>query len=289
MKVAILYTGELRTFKKTIILFVKNILDILDKQNCHVFATVQPTSYGKYVENIDEYISLFIDKMQNSLKSLEILDKNDGEWLKIKQQSIDILKSKGLSEGWINYLSNSGSMIEYYQMYKSYQKMVDYEKQNNTRFDFVIRFRTDTIWTKPLDLSWYNNLELSNISNISNMSSIFTDVENKHGKSFIIPNSQKFILTFRENVIYMCPRDIIDDISILGITYGIYKDFENNDYWFNAESQFRGILIKNNISYFDFMGVEEGKMMTDIEYNSQILDENFENTKKDLLFAIIRT
>lgn len=279
MKVAILYTGELRTFRKTLHLFKKNILD---KQDCYIFATVQMNES----QNIQEIVPLFIDTMQNSLKSLEFLDKNDKEWLKNKENSLDILKNRGVVGGWLNYLSNSGSMIEYYQLYKSYQKMCEYEKNNDIVFDFVIRFRTDTIWTKPLDLSWYNPEFLS--KSVEEMTSIFTNVENKYGNSFIFPESEKFVLTFRENVIYMCSRKIIDDISVLGVTYGQYQDFENNNYWFNAESQFRGILSKNKISWFDYRGENEEKMMVDMKYNSEILDENFENTKQDLLFAIIR-
>ena len=51
MKIAILYTGELRTIKKTIDYFINNILNFYD---CSVFASLQGSSYGQIL-NKNEY------------------------------------------------------------------------------------------------------------------------------------------------------------------------------------------------------------------------------------------
>ena len=48
-------------------------------------------------------------------------------------------------------------------------------------------------------------------------------------------------------------RELMDKIHILGITYGKYKQ-ENNNYWFNAESQLKQICIENKIDFFHRKG-----------------------------------
>ena len=45
-------------------------------------------------------------------------------------------------------------MIEYYQMYLAYQKIVDYEYRENFKYDYVIRIRCDVIITHPIYFDW---------------------------------------------------------------------------------------------------------------------------------------
>lgn len=291
MKIAVLYTGEFRTIKKTLHLFKKNILDS-NSGDYYVFATIQPNKDMTDISEINQYVVEVKKTMMNSLKTLEIFNKDDIYWINLKNQLLENIRNKGVPESWVQYLNNSGSMVEYYQMYKSYINMCQYEKQNGICFDLVVRFRTDTIWTKPFDLSWYTGIPNSH-DEVENMYKeclrcMTKNTKNTINQSFVFPNSIKFIITFRENVIYLCPREYFDEISILGLTYGHYKDDENNYYWFNAESQFRGILKENKISCYDYMSDQESKAMGDMQYNSEILDENCENTKENLLFAIIR-
>jgi hypothetical protein len=50
-----------------------------------------------------------------------------------------------LDERWKHYLRTSGSMIEYYQLYLAYQALEKYEIEHSMKYDFVLRFRTDTV------------------------------------------------------------------------------------------------------------------------------------------------
>ena len=53
-------------------------------------------------------------------------------------------------------MRNSGSMIEYYQMNLAYNCMNTYEQDNNIKYDYVIRFRTDTVLKDPINFNWMN-------------------------------------------------------------------------------------------------------------------------------------
>lgn len=61
-----------------------------------------------------------------------------------------------IADHWRVYIKNSGSMIEYYQLYLAYLKMCNYEGTNNFKYEYIIRSRTDTIFTKPVDFHWLN-------------------------------------------------------------------------------------------------------------------------------------
>ena len=57
-----------------------------------------------------------------------------------------------------------------------------------------------------------------------------------------------YAITFRKNIIYFIKRKLFTNISNLGVTYGSEHKMENNDYWFNAESQLEQIFIENDIT-----------------------------------------
>jgi hypothetical protein len=59
-----------------------------------------------------------------------------------------------ISDDWKYYLRNSGSMIEYYQMYLAFKNMEIYEKQHNITYDYILRIRTDTILKDKINFNY---------------------------------------------------------------------------------------------------------------------------------------
>lgn len=141
LSIAIIYTGELRTIEKTIHYFKKNILEANPLIQVHVFAILQ---------NIPKMEDWIRGHFGEHLKSLEWIDKADTTWKTIQKR---LLSNIHIHQEWKDYLENSGSMIEYYQLYLAYSNMVKYEYNNNTRYDFVMRIRPDIVINKPLDFS----------------------------------------------------------------------------------------------------------------------------------------
>ena len=74
-------------------------------------------------------------------------------------------------------------MIEYYQLYLSFNNLLTYENVNNIKYDYIIRLRTDVIYTKQLNFDFLNITnedilnKLQNISMITN-NIIFNSIEN---------------------------------------------------------------------------------------------------------------
>ena len=150
-KVAIIYTGETRTIETTIQHFKKNVLI---NNNYHVFAIVQS-------DNSDHHNHIIKETIGDNLKSLEWFDKNDPTWITLRENQ---LQKMSINDSWKHYLKNSGSMIEYYQMYLAYQAVEKYERENNIKYDFILRFRTDTILKDIIDFDTI--FEKTNIKNV---------------------------------------------------------------------------------------------------------------------------
>ena len=112
-KVAIFYTGETRTIETTISHFKNNVLL---NNNYHVFAIIQS-------DNIEYYNKIITETIGNNLKSIEWYDKNEPSWLILRENQVQKMP---ITDSWKNYLNNSGSMIEYYQMYLVYQALEKY-------------------------------------------------------------------------------------------------------------------------------------------------------------------
>ena len=285
MKIAVLYTGEVRTIETTIDKFKENVLL---NDHMHVFAILQ-SDKQTYYEN------LIKSKIKDNLKYINWLDKNNNEWINIRNNSLgDIVKNIGIC-CVINYLFNSGSIIEYYQMYLAYKQIELYENNNNFKYDYILRFRPDTVLKDKLHLNFtdenyikkllekfklrFNNRDL-NIKyfqyimscllfdnridyievndfkyNFLDDKDINYDSEDEFIKStieYLINGKYSIVLSL--NLIYFIPRILMNDIHLLGITYGQYgvnAKHKPGNHWWNAESQFQSILQKYDISIYN--------------------------------------
>jgi hypothetical protein len=152
LKIAILYTGEFRTIEKTIPFFKQNVLL---NNDYHVFSVIQTNND----DSIEKYIR---DELKYNLKSFLNYDKNNIDWIELRE---NLLKDMNVNEDWKNYLRRSGSMIEYNQMYLAYKLMDDYETIHNFKYDYVIRFRTDTVLKEPISFDWihWNTCDIKNV------------------------------------------------------------------------------------------------------------------------------
>ncbi len=321
MRVAIMYTGEVRTLERTIEIFKKNVLL---NENYHVFAVLQG-------DNHEHITNIVRSNMGDNLKHIEFLARDDPTWLSIRNRLADQMY---ITPGWRNYLKNSGSMVEYYQLYLAYLRMVYAEYIYNVQYDYVVRVRCDVIINQPLVFDWFDvNKEkveegLEEVRQIRNrkkimdyevingyMSTIFnrkrvmkddfhlnTNFEKYQTKDIkkilSIEDRDKFleemveyikqgkyIITLRANVFYMVKRRYFTNIAVLGTTYGLYYDKENN-HWFNAESQLQHVCIDNEIDIYDsYRQIEDDSLY---KYNESNYFENGELKGDDTLFFFIR-
>lgn len=97
----------------------------------------------------------------------------------------------------------------------------------------------------------------------------------------------KYIISLRNNVVYITNRENIDMIAKLGYEYGKYR-MEDNDYWFNAESQLETICLNHEIALYN--STTELECASLYEYcTSNYFDETGSlKSGEDFLFFICR-
>ncbi len=141
---AIIFTGEIRTLKKTIS-FMKNNLIITGKE--YIFATLDSEN------DRDKKDAEFMMKkwFGNQLISIDWLNSSRDHFL---MNSMYNLTNFIKQDWWKRFLTRGGSMIEYYQMFVSYTKIIEHEMKQGKKYDFIFRCRTDTIFNIPLDYNW---------------------------------------------------------------------------------------------------------------------------------------
>jgi hypothetical protein len=365
MRIAVLYTGALRTIKGTIEFFKKNVLNANPNNTVDVFATIQNDSQTSD-EEWEKYIT---HHLQTNLKSLTWFDKNSTAWTTLRD---NLLTPMQISDRWKDYLRTSGSMIEYYQMSKSYEAMEQAEAVNvctahigaplssftsvaeavasapPSRYDYIIRCRTDTVIAKPIDFNW---LELTSADIISRLYQVRKHIELSEDQKDHEENTKKiikcffntlyhpdmagdewlsrhkdftyhsvlhpthfkpmthfdpaapepfaeklkdfiqkenYILVLRANIFYICKRDYFNNIAKLGYDYGKYPPSNAQDeYWFNAESQFQKSCTASNLSFFSYETNFEGSSL--YAYNhEQYFEHDYTLNNNNFIYFLMR-
>jgi hypothetical protein len=318
MKVAVLFTGALRTIKKTMRYFKQNVL--LDSE-VDVFACIQNDTDTPN----SEWESWIREEMGDHLKLITWFSPDEHQdWISIRDKLISHLS---LIDRWKNYIKNSGSIIEYYQLYLSYLKMCSYE-DTHQRYKHIIRSRTDTIFAKPVDFHWLNwsdsdveeriqtintELTLSKIevtpqntlsyfmstiisdSLIPNIQNIMTRyIPNQYN---IIPSTAAdlnqyiktgaYILVIRANNLYVVSRESFNLIPTLSFMYGFLKSPYNDEYWYNAENQFQSACYFSGLAVFDYNTLFEDKSLYEYD-EKRYFDLNFNVMNPAMLYCLVR-
>jgi len=324
MRTVVIFTGALRTIKKTIRYFKQNVL----RDGVDVFACVQNDTQ----QSEEEWNQWFRTQLGDHLRSIEWFSlANHPEWVTHRDRLIDHIP---LDNGWKHYLRTSGSMIEYFQLQLAHMKVCLYEQRNGFQYDYLVRGRTDSIYAKPVDFHWlhwtdqevadrmerirtemirsaidvtersllqYFMSTLLSDTTIPNLSRILADcVLNDADRppiGSLTPSALRayvtngrYILTLRKNNLYLVRRSLFFLIPSLGTIYGLPRTPAADDYWFNAECQFRSACYLSGMSIFDYSTLFEEKSL---EYPSKwreadFFDLEFNLINPTMLYCIVR-
>ena len=342
MKVAIILTGALRTIKKTIPYFKKHLL----LQPTDIYICVQNDTQ----ESEETWNAWFKEELgKEELGKEEFFGKEELGKEELCKKDIDIksitwfslytykdwvghrellLQNMRIDQTWKDYLRRSGSMIEYFQLQLAYMKMTDYEHYNRFEYDYLIRARTDSIYTKPIDFHWLHwtpsdvaerveivkeELRLSKISEELLfpyfMSTIVSDdvipnIQYIHAgyypyQGFVDPldlqslhtyiKEGRYILTFRKNNLYIVRRNLFHLIPSLGTMYGQFKSLYSDQWWFNAEGQFTSVCYHAMLNTHDYNTDFEDRSVEAVGWNeADFFDCDFNCVNPRMLYCMVR-
>ena len=327
MKIAIILTGALRTIKRTI-RYTKEML-IQPNAECELFLCVQNDTK----ESNDEWMQWFKDQLGTKLISLIWFSKDVyPDW--IVQREI-LLNHMAIDGPWKNYLRNSGSLIEYYQLQLAYMEMSFKEQLVGHNYDYIIRTRTDSIYTKPVDFHWlswthsdiaerilaikeeiiasgldtspqtilkYFMCTILSDDIIPNIPYIIAqcdfseqDVYNTATELNAVDLTEyikkgRYILTLRQNNLYIVKRSFFQFIPSLGTMYGMFRSKIEDDYWFNAENQFRSACYHSGLTIFNYSSEFEERSLSygSAWIEADFFDLEFNSVNPRMLYCIVR-
>lgn len=100
----------------------------------------------------------------------------------------------------------------------------------------------------------------------------------------------RYILTIRKNNLYIVRRDLFHLIPTLGTMYGFMRSPIADDYWFNAEGQFRDACYYSCLSIFEYStAFEEKSLAYPHQWNeADFFDLNFECIHPRMLYCVVR-
>ncbi|MHB1952723.1 MAG: hypothetical protein ACYCOU_03155, partial [Sulfobacillus sp.] len=318
MRIAVAFTGATRSYRRTLPVFRRNVLDPLTRAGhlVEVFAVIQPDEDLRSVAGQLAQIDGF-------LQSLTYFDPGCPLWTELKKwQSKHYLNY--LHPSYRDYILNGGSITEHIQFWEAWKNILKHEQRHGL-FDFVMRFRTDNVWCHEFRLPDELNFRSTDGHAtpepdpepenhfVRRVESLFFPPGWNYRKTkqstFINANDHlwhdlvvgkigfadylkdgRYILTFRENQIWFARRDVAQIVAPLGLIYG-QPDCQKEEPWhWNSESQFKSWLKQNSVSQFDYTGGDEDAVVADHVFSRSLVTEGGELTDraKQMLFAVIR-
>lgn len=252
MQTAILFTGQQRTLSRVLPLLKRNLLD---PNNVTLFFACEAS---------EELLTMFSGyKIGGSLllpsfRTTEfncILQMLPGRACLTEDVFERAKKADGLN--WtIDYVKQSGTVLQYYQIWKAYCLLLEYERTHSMRFDICVRARLDMLLTEPIYLSrvlksYDNEVEARSLGCYKMQScsrSIDSDIyESPRGT----PPTSRIVWTFGHEQSWICRRDIFDVFGPMVFSYGVFPS--TNTFAFNSETFFHETCKNHSIVHYAFM------------------------------------
>jgi len=260
MKTAVIITGQERGLRRTINLLKRNLLEPNDAVMFLACESGDPGLTASYFQGAHYGGSHILSSLRDTEFNafMGFLEASGRSAL-----TTEVFSRSG--EGWtMDYLHRSGTVIQYYQVWKAWQMILDYERANNMRFDIVVRCRPDSLLTERVVLS----LPYFGSDRIRTRQLSTSDVTLKSTN----------VVTFGHEQFWVARRDVFALLGPMVFTYGTWDSGE--PFAFNSESFFDEFCKINHISHDRFL--EVGTMFND----SHPGDE--EVTTDPMVFSLLR-
>ena len=244
---ALIITGQFRCFDRV---FKSLVSNIIVPNNAVVFMCCEVDDSTKVIHLLETYPEVkvggvllcpsFRDQHFNSILHMIKTSGRKGVSNEVFERS---RKHDGINWSF-SYLEGSGTIIQYYQFWKVWSMVLDYERTNNAKFTNIMRARTDTQITKPVNLAnvfeedgYVNNLYTNDKLVASSM--YFGDLDTEINDDTVV--------TLGYEQVWIGKHATFDKLSNIIFEYGIYDSGLHSA--FNSETQFDQFCKNHNIKH----------------------------------------
>ena len=246
MTTALIVTGQLRSFEKTI--------DQLDK------CIITPNNTILFIlcaTNDEEQLKNLIEKKKIKLGGIITAesfknDEYDQIFKMIKNSNRPGLTEEVFSKSrkadnlnWtFDYLENGGSILQYYQFWKIWFKVLEYEKINNMKFIYCIRCRTDGLFGKQINIKdFYTPTTFESLYIKNNYDN---NCGGKYSDKVIYDiDHDNTVITCAVEFVWFGKRCVFDRLSQIIFHYGLWDS--GDPFSFNSETTFHEFCKHYNI------------------------------------------
>jgi len=259
---AIILTGSYRSFGSFERIF-PSIYTNLNLDRNVLFLCFEMNNDNELHEYLKLYPNLKIGKILTAktfrtneyLYILDAISTRPGVSEEVFKRAIQKELNNGVNIYWsFDYLRCSGSILQYYQFWKIWQHVIEYELVNNMKFDNVVRSRSDIFINKPVLDDMYNIVKSMYDNNLleplnSYYDELTSEVVQKLGDPM---NQEDKVITLGTEQVWIAKRHIFDRLSQIIFHYGLWDS--GKDYTFNSETAFHIYCTKNGIRH---IGIQE--------------------------------
>lgn len=261
---AVIITGQLRTFDK----IFKSLIDsIIIPNNATVFLCCETDDHYTLHTLLNTFpnikfggvmvTSSFRNEEFNAILTMIKQSNRNGLSDKIFERA---RKADGINWHY-NYVESSGTILQYYQFWKIWSVLLDYERTHNCKFDNVVRTRTDIFINKTINMNnvfeeggYINELYINDT--LVKTSVYYDDLINN------IDKPDDTIITLGEEQVWIGKRTLFDRLAQIVFHYGLWDS--GHSFSFNSETNFHEFCRYNNIYH---VGIKE-KQWPMFFYNS---------------------
>ena len=257
MKTAILFVGGERSLARTIEHLKKNLLEPNRPVLFFACETDNPERVLRYFDGFEIGGSLLLPSFKTSEYS-HVLDM----CLERPGYSDAVFHRAMNTDGicWSkDYLRGSGTIIQYYQLWKAWCLLLDYERKNQMKFEFCVKWRFDLLLTKPLVFSgipeYGSEEEMRSMGN-EYMKQHLRDLPNdgcyEHGIGH--PIQDNIVWSFGPEQVFMAKRKNFQLFGTMVFFQGLWD--AGTSFAFNSETFFHDFCNRNQLVHWCF--IEEG-------------------------------
>ncbi len=263
--IAILMTGGLRTLAQIFSNFHKNVLSV---NKYTLFIACETDNPDQLYEVLSRYPDINIGAVIHTPSF-----RNDPQYQAIERMietsdrpglRHEVYKRATEADGcggtnWLaigpGFIKSSGSIIQYYQVWKLWQHVLAYERMHpDVQFTHCMRTRCDIIFNEPIKITdrfiesnpWYNTYQSQ--SRIDNNQSRYHHTTSELESVSSLQQSKDYVITFCVDLVWMTRRRTFDRLSQIIFHYGLWDS--GHPYSFNSETTFHEFCVNHNIHHY---------------------------------------
>ena len=301
-RVAIIFTGRLRTFDKTYHNILHNLVDP-NMATTFLFCECDRTA-----EQVASDVKTKWGSFGGVITASERPSEFDNLIDYLLKTQPNIQPDKFNASVPPNYIVNSGSILEYYQFSKGYDLMLEYERKHSVRFDIIVRSRLDIVFGNKMNiLDFFDpslqrtrrafsdpSIYFESLGN-SSIAAIGTHEPAPHVADIPVapPHdidkailSNQYIWTLGHNQVWIGRREAVGQLSFLCYSYGRYNSARPST--FNSESQFTLFCQSRNIHHIRLSMGAGSKYCASRSLNEGLLKSPEDDIDTDIIITILR-